>query len=220
MLITSESFLQLFLESFVENLPNLIWAIWIFIIGLFVSKWVGNLVSRFLEKIQLGQAIKRMDLEERLMTSDTYFNVPKFFGRITSCFVTLLFLMASAEIIGLLQFSQLLAQAIAYFPNIFIASLIFITAVFISDFSQKIMIAVLEKEKITYSRFLGRIIRWIIWSLSILAILYQLQIAPDLIMTIFIGFIGTIVIAVGIAFGLGGKDIATKILKEFEEKIR
>jgi len=220
MLIAPESFLQLFLESFVENLPNLIWAIWIFIIGLFVSKWIGSLVSRFLDKIQLGQAVRRMDLEERLMTPEDYFNVPKFFGHIASCFVALLFLMASAEIIGLMQLSQLLSQAIAYFPNIFVASSIFITAVFLSDFSQKIMIAVLEKEKITYSRFLGRIMRWIIWSLSILAILYQLQIAPDLIMTIFIGFVGTIVIAVGIAFGLGGKDTAAKILKEFEEKIR
>lgn len=220
MLIAPESFLQLFLESFVENLPSLIWAIWIFIVGLFVSKWVGNLIRRFLEKIQLSQAIKRMDLEEKLMVPETYFNAPKFFGHITSCFVVLLFLMSSAEIIGLPQLSQLLAQAITYFPNIFIASLIFITAVFASDFSQKIMIAVLEKEKIIYSRFLGRIIRWIIWSLSILAILYQLQIAPDLIMTIFVGFVGTVVIAVGIAFGLGGKDIAAKILKEFEEKVR
>jgi hypothetical protein len=218
-LIAPESFLQLFLESFVENLPSLIWAIWIFIIGLFISKWVGNLVSRFLEKMQLGQAIRRMDLEDRLM-AEANFNVPKFFGHITSVFVNLLFLMAAAEIIGLVQLSQLLSQAVAYFPNIFVASAIFIVAVFVSDFSQKIMIAVLEKEKITYSRFLGRIIRWIIWSLSILAILYQLQIAPDLIMTIFIGFVGTIVIAVGIAFGLGGKDTAAKILKEFEEKIR
>jgi len=220
MSIAPEIFLQLFLESFVENLPSLIWAIWIFIIGLFVSKWVGNLIRRFLEKTQLNQAIKRMDLEERLMTPETYFDAPKFFGHITSCFVVVLFLMASAEIIGLPQLSQLLAQAITYFPNIFIACLIFIVAVFGTDFSQKIMIAVLEKEKITYSRFLGRIIRWIIWSLSILAILYQLQIAPDLIKTIFIGFVGTVVMAVGIAFGLGGKDIAAKILKEFGEKVR
>jgi hypothetical protein len=220
MLIAPESFLQLFLESFVENLPSLIWAIWIFIIGLFVSKWVGNLIRSFLEKTQLSQAIKRMDLEERLMTPETYFDAPKFFGHVTSCFVALLFLMASAEIIGLPQLSQLLAQAIIYFANIFIASLIFIIAVFGTDFSQKIMIAVLEKEKITYSRFLGRMIRWIIWCLSILAILYQLQIAPNLIMTIFIGFVGAVVMTIGISFGLGGKDIAAKILKEFEEKVR
>ena len=128
--------------------------------------------------------------------------------------------MASAEIIGLPQFSQFLGQIVGYFPNIFIASLIFIGAVFASDFSQKIMIAVLEKEKITYSRFLGRMIRWAIWSLATLAILYQLQIAPNLVMTIFVGFVGTIVIAVGIAFGLGGQEIAAKILREFEEKIR
>ena len=128
--------------------------------------------------------------------------------------------MTSAEIIGIPQFSQFLGNVLGFFPNIFIASLIFIVAVFLADFSQKIMIAVLEEEKITYSRLLGRTIRWIIWSLATLAILYQLQIAPTLILTIFIGFVGMIVLAVGIAFGLGGKEIAAKILKELEEKIR
>ena len=220
MSILSESFFQLFLESFVENLPSLVWAIWIFIIGLFVAKWASNLIKRFLNKIKLVQAMRRMDLEERLIDPEMYSGVPNFFGNIAGVFVMLLFLVAISEIIGLLQLSLVLSQALAYFPNIFVASAIFIIAVFLSDFSQKIMIAVSEKEKITYSRFLGRIIRWIIWILSILAILYQLQIAPDLITMIFIGFIGTMVIAIGVAFGLGGKDIAAKILKDFEEKIR
>ncbi len=213
-------FFQLFLESFAENLPNFIWASFIFLIGLLVAKWVDNLISRFLNKTKLNQAIKRMDLEESLVRADIVLDAPSLFGNLARCFVIILFLMASAEIIGLPQFSQFLGQVIGYFPNIFIASLIFITAVFASDFSQKIMVAVLEKERITYSRFLGRMIRWTIWSLASLAILYQLQIAPTLIMTIFVGFVGTIVIAVGIAFGLGGKEIAAKILKELEEKIR
>jgi len=128
--------------------------------------------------------------------------------------------MVSFEIIGLPQFSQFLGKVIGYFQNIFIAVLIFIIAIFLADFSQKIMVAVLEKEKITYSRFLGRVIRWIIWGLATLAILYQLQIAPTLILTIFVGFVIAISLTIGIAFGLGGKDIAAKILKELEEKIR
>ncbi len=213
-------FFQLFLESFVENLPRLVWATWIFLIGLLIAKWADNLVVRILSKTRLNQVLKRMNWEESLGRAEVSFDAPHFFGNITRCFIITLFLMASAEIIGLPQFSQFLGQIVGYFPNIFIASLIFIGAVFASDFSQKIMIAVLEKEKITYSRFLGRMIRWAIWSLATLAILYQLQIAPNLVMTIFVGFVGTIVIAVGIAFGLGGQEIAAKILREFEEKIR
>ena len=216
----AQDFLNLFLESFVENLPQLLWAILVFMAGLLVSRWAGNIVARFLDKIRLNQALRRLNFEESLFETDIRFNAVQFFGNIVRCFFVILFLMTSAEIIGLPQFSQLLGEAISYFSNIFIACLIFIIAVFLADFSQKIMVAVLEEEKITYSRFLGRVIRWIIWSLATLAILYQLQIAPTLILTIFVGFVGAIVIAVGVAFGLGGKDMAAKILKEFEEKIR
>jgi len=216
----TQPFFQLFLESFVENLPQLIVAIMLFLVGLLISKWIGNSASRFLDKTRLNQALKRLNWEEGLAKIDIRLNAPKFFGELVRWFFMILFLMASAEIIGLPQFSQFLGEVITYFPNIFIASLIFIIAVFLADFSQKIMIAVLEEEKITYSRFLGRVIRWIIWSLATLAILYQLQIVPTLILTIFIGFVGVIVITIGIAFGLGGKEIAAKILKELEEKIR
>ena len=113
-----------------------------------------------------------------------------------------------------------LEEIIKYFPNIFIACIIFIFMVFLVDFSQKVVIGNLEKEKITYSRFLGRIFRWSIWILTILAILYQLRIVPILILSIFIGVIAMIVITLGISFGLGGKDLAAKILKELEDKFK
>ena len=78
-------------------------------------------------------------------------------------------------------------KVIEYFPNLFVAGLIFVVAAFLADFSQKLVVDTLEKEQITYSRFLGRSARWIIWFFSILAILYQLRISPPLILAIFIG---------------------------------
>lgn len=214
------SFWNLFLENFVENLPQLLWAIVVFLVGISLSKWVGNLASEFLKKIRLNQALKRLGWEEALVKVGFHIDATKLLGKLVRWFFIILFLMASAEIIGLPQFSQFLSRVIDYFPNIFVATVIFVIAVFLADFSQKIMVASLEKERIIYSKLLGRVIRWIIWSLAILAILYQLRIAPTLILAIFIGFIGTITIAVGIAFGLGGKEIAAKILKELEKKIR
>jgi small-conductance mechanosensitive channel len=129
-------------------------------------------------------------------------------------------MMASSEILGFSQLSQFFQKIISYFPNIFISALIFLVALFLTDFSQKIVIGTLEEERITYSRFLGRAIRWLIWLFAILAILYQLQITPSLILTVFIGMIMTISLALGVAFGLGGKDLAAKILKELEEKFK
>lgn len=207
-------------QNLIEFLPPIFWAVLVFLIGLLIAKWSHTLTVAFLNKIRLNQILKRMGLEETLAKIDTRLNAPKLCGEIVRWFFIVVFLMVSFEILGLSQFSQFLERVIAYFPNIFVALLIFLVAAFLSDFSQKIVVGTLEKEKITYSRFLGRIIRWIIWFFAILAILYQLRITPHLILAIFVGMVATISIALGIAFGLGGKDLAAKILKELEEKFK
>jgi len=215
-----ENIFEPFLQSLINISPAIFWAILVFLIGWFISKWMGQIAAAFLSKIRLNQVLKRMGLEEALTKIDLRLSAPKFFGEIVRWFFVVLFLMAASEILGLTQFSQFLEKAIDYYPNIFIAALIFVVAVFLADFSQKIVVGTLEEEKITYSRFLGRAIRWTIWLFAILAILYQLQITPSLILAILIGMVATISIALGIAFGLGGKDLATKILKELEKKFK
>ncbi len=200
--------------------PSIFWASLLFLVGVAVAKSMEGLAIAFLNKIRLNKVLKRIGLEQALSKTDIEFDGAKFVGGIVKWFFIILFLMTSSEILGLIQLSRFLEEVIAYIPNIFIAIIIFIFSAFLADFSQKIVVGTLEKEKIIYSRFLGRSIRWIIWFFAILAILYQLKITPPLILAIFIGMIATISIALGIAFGLGGKDLAARILKELEEKFK
>ena len=215
-----EEFTKIFWQNLTEISPSIFWAGLVLLLGILVAKWIAAIIVVFLSKIKLNQILKRMGLEEALSKIDASLNAPKFFGEIVKWFFIVLSLMASSEILGLIQFSQFLEKVIGYFPNIFISALIFVVAVFLSDFSQKIVVGTLKEEKITYSRLLGRMIRWAIWFFAILAILYQLQITPSLILVIFIGMVATTSIALGLSFGLGGKDLAVKILKELEEKFK
>jgi len=211
---------QTFWQNLTEISPPIFWAGLVLLVGIIISKWIGGLSAAFLNQIKLNQVFKRMGLEEALLKIDARLNAPKFFGEIVKWFFIIVFLMVSFEILGLTQFSQFLGKVIGYYPNIFISALIFIVAAFLADFSQKIVVGTLEKEKITYSRFVGKWISWAIWLFAILAILYQLQITPSLILVIIIGLVATISLALGIAFGLGGKELAAKILKELEEKFK
>jgi len=207
-------------QNLTEVSPPIFWAGLVLFVGIFVAKWLGRISVAFLSQIRLNPLFKRVGLEEALSMIDTRLNAPKFFGEMVRWFFIVIFLMASCEILGLTMFSQFLEKVVRYYPNLFIAALIFIIAAFLADFSQKIVVGTLQEEKITYSRFLGRVIRWAIWLFAILAILYQLQITPSLILVIIIGMVATTSIALGIAFGLGGKDLAAKILKELEEKLK
>jgi hypothetical protein len=66
---------------------------------------------------------------------------------------------------------------------------------------------------------LATIIRWAIVIFGLLAALIQLGIATSLVNTIFIGLISAISLALGLAFGLGGRDEAALILKKIRENI-
>jgi small-conductance mechanosensitive channel len=207
-------------QSFIDFFPKILQAIFVFLIGWFLAKWIGKLVNKFLNKVRLNEILKQMGWREPLAKVDLQLNAPQFFGELFRWFFVILFLAVSAEILNLSKFSQFLEKIILYFPNILVASLIFIIAIFLSNFSKKVMVGTLEKEKIVYSGFLGRFLNWIIWTLAILAILYQLKIVPALILIIFAGVVGIVTLALGLAFGLGGKEIVAKILKDFEKKFK
>jgi len=212
--------LTLIWQNLTEISPAILGGALLLILGFVIANSLKSLAVAFLKKIRLNQVLKRLGLEDILSKIDIRFNAANFFGEIVKWFFIFVFLMASSEVIGLTLFSQFLEKVIAYFPNIFIAFIMFVVAAFIADFSQKIVIGTLEKEKIIYSKFLGKLTHWAIWFFALLAILYQLQITPSLILVIFIGMVAATSIAIGIAFGLGGKDLATRILKELEEKFK
>lgn len=194
----------------------------VLIAGLVVAKIVAKIVANFLNKIRFNQTMKRLGWTEAFSKTGINLDMVKFFSEVSKWLVLIIFLMFSFEIWGFLQFSQFLGKIINYFPNIFIASLIFIATVFLIDFTYRIVFATVKgsdkKTEVSYSRFLGVVVRRAIWVLATLAILYQLKIVPDLILGLFVAILGLIVLACGISFGLGGKEIAKKILEEWKEK--
>ncbi|MBZ9572177.1 hypothetical protein KJA15_02515 [Patescibacteria group bacterium] len=202
-----------------SSLLQILSAILVFGIGWLIAKIIGGMITRFLDKIRLNQVLKRLGWEEALARVDIRFNAAKFFGEIVKWFFIIIFLMIASEIVGLTGFSGFLEKVIGYFPNIFIAILIFIITLFLVDFSYRIFFVTGKKTKATYSKFLGVGVRRTIWILAILAILYQLQIVPNLILSIFVAILGLIVLSCGLAFGLGGKNLAKKILEELKEKL-
>ena len=200
-------------------IPSLFWAVVVFIIGFFISKKFGDIVAELLEKIKLTSAMKSLGWVDFLGRYDTKLDATKFFGAIVRIFFMILTIMISIEILGFYQLTQFFLEIIKYYPNIFIASIIFIVAVFIAQFSKKIVFASSGKE-LKYSNIVGDALSTGTWVLAILAILYQLQIVPNLILALFIGVIALLVLTFGISFGVGGIERAKKFLDGTHKKTK
>lgn len=208
-----EDLLLKFWEGIIYYAPRILGAILVFIFGLYFSSWIGKKFKKYLEKTKLNFIFQKAKINRE-------FSASYFLGEFLKWSLILFFLMACSEILGLSIVSESLMKVIAYLPNVFIAILIFIACALAVNFSSKVFIGSIREGKFVYSRALGKGLENAIWILGGLAILYQLKIVPTLILIIFAGFISLLVLFLGISFGLGGKDIAKKVLEEFIKRFR
>jgi len=206
-------------QGFVIFIPKLVGAIIIFIIGWFIAVAVGKVISEILKRIKFNQIFERGVWKEALEKAEFKIDASGFIGAICKWILAIVFLLAAVEILGLVQFADFLIKVLAYLPNVVVAALIFVVAVIIADILEKVVRALAEGIKVGYGQIVGAIVRWSIWIFAIFAILIQLKIAPSLLQTLFIGFVALVAIAGGIAFGLGGKEVAAELLQNLKKKL-
>jgi len=124
------------------------------------------------------------------------------------------------EILGMDQFAGFLKGVVAWLPNVVVSAAIFVVAVIVSDFAEIIIKTVVGKMNVRYVGLVGSVVKWAVWVFAGLAILGQLGVAREIIQILVTGFVALLVIAGGLAFGLGGKDMAKEALDNLKNKLR
>lgn len=207
-------------EKILMFVPNLFGAFFVFIVGWFVSVWIGKLITNILNKLKFNQVFERGDWKTALEKAELKVDASDFVGDAVKWVLTIVFLDASAKILGLTQFAVFLTDILGYLGSVIVAALIFVVTVVVTDRLVKIIVAAGEGAKFEHSHLAGEIVRWAIWVFAILAILHQLGIARPLVEILFTGVVATLVISIGLAFGLGGKETAADILNSLKKKIK
>ncbi|MFA5272159.1 MAG: hypothetical protein WC412_07495 [Candidatus Omnitrophota bacterium] len=207
-------------QGFIIFVPKLIGALLVFIIGWLIAVIVGKIIAEVLRKLQFNKLFEKGGMREALQKAELKVDASEFIGVIFKWVFVIVFLSVAVEILGLTQFSMFLNSILDYLPNVIVAVLIFVVAVIITDMLEKIVRAAVESVKVGYGGIVAAIVRWSLWIFATFAILYQLNIAKDLIQTLLQGVVWFFVIAGGIAFGWGGKDVASDLLSEIKRKLQ
>jgi hypothetical protein len=211
--------LQSLWEGFLGFIPDLIGALIVFIIGWFIAVAIGKLVSEVLIRLKFNQLFEKTGWKPALEKAELKVNPSEFIGAICKWILVIVFLVAAVEILGLVEFASLLKSVLNYLPNVFVAVLIFVVTVIVVDIVEKVVRAAVEGTKVGYGHMVSMIIKWSIWIFATMTILHQLGIARAFMETLFTGVVAMLVIAFGLAFGLGGKDVAADVLKTLKKKI-
>ncbi|MGB6882331.1 MAG: hypothetical protein WBD86_03505 [Microgenomates group bacterium] len=206
--------------SFLGVLPSILGAVVVFGVGLILAFWAKRLVIELLRLVQLEKLTKSAGIDRYLEKADIKFTFVELLGTLVEWLVILVFFLAVVDILGLSAVSQVLASVLGYIPNVIAAALIFAAGYIVAGLAGGLVRGALASIDHDVAKPIGRLARWVILIVAFFAAVDQLQIAQGLIATFFQGLTYTVVLVVGLAVGLGAKDVIAKILDDWYEKIR
>lgn len=211
-LVLSDSLLSLW-YGFINFVPGLLLAIILFIIGWVIGSIVGKAIAQVITALKVDKLFESAGAEEVMLRMGIKLNIGKFFGVIVKWFIIIVFLMASLQIVGLTQVNDFLRSAVLfYLPKVVIAAIVLVIATILADAMQKLVVASSKAANISSAHMLGSITRYAIWGFAFIIALSELGIATAFMQILFTGLIAALALALGLSFGLGGKEAAARAI--------
>jgi hypothetical protein len=205
--------------SVIGFLPTFLAALIVFIAGWLIAIFFGKLANKFIKAIKLDGLLIRLGVERALTKAKMKLDSGKFFEELVKWFFIIVFLMAATDILGLSQVTLFLSTILLYLPNVIVAAIVLLGAAIISNFMYKVVKASANAAGLASASAVGTVTRWAILIFGLIIALSQLGIAAGLMQTLWIGIVAMLAIAGGLAFGLGGKDLATKTLEKIKQDL-
>lgn len=138
-------------------------------------------------------------------------------GEIAKWAIRIVFLTAAANALGMPQVSNLLNQVLLWIPNLIVAAVILLVAPLVARFLRGAIETGAGSMGFTNAPLLGRIAEVALVAFAVIVAVNQIGIASDLINTLFIGVVAAVALAFGLAFGLGGRDVAAQVTQGWYE---
>ncbi len=206
--------LDRFLERVLQFLPDILTSMLIFISGIVLGMIFRKLFLRFFNTIKVDKFSERYGFIEILKKGGIKEPVSFILSRLIGWLTIIIFSIVALRSLNVPAIEQILERFFLYLPNIFVAVIILFFGYLLSNFLGRATLIAAVNAGWKVSGLVGRLIKLIVFLLAVTMALEQLGIGRGTIIIAFAIIFGGIVLALAIAFGLGGRDIA----KEYLEK--
>ncbi len=201
-------------------LPDFLAAVIILVVGLVVAMFVAKLVKQVLQSLKLDEAADKLGLDEMSARTGMKLSVSGAIAWLVKWFLILAIFLAAADILGLTQIALFLNSVLSYIPDVIAAAAIMLVGTMLAKFLARLVRHSVKAAGLASGDLLGSVTQWAVMVFTVLATLNQLGVASAFVQTLFTGIIAMVAIAGGLAFGLGGKEHASKVLNMIERDIK
>jgi hypothetical protein len=210
------SSLNQFWLQMVNFVPKLLAVLVIIFVGWLVAKLVRSAVKRILTIAQFDKFAQKSGLEAFMNSGNYNLTMSGIISQVMYWLVILLFIITGANALEMTQVATLLQQLAGYLPHIIVAILVVVFGTLLARFVNRLVFAWLHSIKFPHALAVSTSAEYGIQIFAVFVALEQLGIGMQLIYSLFVIVFGAFFLALAIAFGLGGKDWAAKVIEDFE----
>lgn len=208
------------LSQLASFLPLLLGAVITITAGFIIAGWFKSVIVKLLRLLQINKLGGSQSLQNFFHHAQIGQTVENIIGETVRILVIIIFLITAMSMLGLSVVTQVLAQILGYIPTIIAAVIIFVGGVLIAGLVEKLVKGSLASANLRTARAAAKFASYSIMVITALAAISQLGIAQSFINTLFTGLVAVMVLGFGLSIGLGGKDLAKKILEDWYKEIK
>jgi hypothetical protein len=201
-----------------EFFPRLAAAIGILMVGFLLAKMVERGTDAALHRIGFDRWMREGGVTEALERAGTTLDPSTVIAKLVFWTVMLLVIILAGNALGVAAVSVLFAELLAYIPDVIAAVIVLILGILLGEFVKDLVLA--SAGGLPAAPTLARAAKAAIILLAAFMALEQLEIAQDIVLVFFVAVVGAAALAAGIAFGLGGRDVAAQVTREWYERNR
>ena len=197
------------LTALLAFLPALIGAIIILVIGWFLSGLVARLVTTLLRRLGFETVAQKTGVSGFItMTGAREASASMLMGELVKWLIRLIFIEMAASALHISAVTGLINSIILFIPNLIVALVVVMLGALVANFVAGVVRGGAGEMGFQNPNILAAVAKYAIIFFAIIIAMNQVGIAATLVNTLFMALVGAIALAAGLAFGLGGREVA------------
>lgn len=190
----------------------------IILVGWMISAWIGNLVATILRKLHFNELAARTGLTGITSRMGSERDPSGLLGEIIKWLVRVVVLVIAFAALGLPALSLALNRFILWIPNLVIALAVLLIGGLAANALADVVRGMTADAGFRNPDTLANVTRIAIWVFAVVIAVNQVGIGDELVNTLLIALVSAAGLAIGLAFGLGGKDLASQVLNRWYQQ--
>ena len=207
-----------FAQIFGQIVPALLGAAIIIFAGYLLAKVLEKLSERGLRKLGLNRMLQRGGVIQAVERSGTHVNPTRVIANLVFWFVMFAVIVLAANALGLDTLANVMGTLVSYIPSVIAAIVIVLVGIVLGGFVEGLIAA--SAGGLHGGRSLARVGRGSVILLSVFMALQELGIATEIVTTAFAILFGAVALAMALAFGLGNRELAGEVTREWYERYK